>query len=165
MDMETDPKSSLKRATLIVSLVCAAIGILYLAQAFQYPVGAVGRPGPGAYPLFAGSMLLIGSIGAMVKTMVNPPEGRFEWPKGKASWRVGTIVAASLVYAVGLEYLGHIPATAMVTFASLQAMGLRSWSFKIITAVVMAFGSFFFFATVLRVPLPEGVIQLWLEGR
>jgi hypothetical protein len=97
--------------------------------------------------------------------MVKPPEGQFEWPRGEGSWRVGAIVAASLIYAAGLEYLGHIPATAIVTLASLQAMGLRSWPLKIMTAVGIAFGSYFFFATVLRVPLPEGVFQLWLEGR
>jgi putative tricarboxylic transport membrane protein len=165
MDMKTDPKFTMKGAILTVSMVCAVIGILYMVQAFRYPVGVMGRPGPGAFPLFAGSILLIGAIGAIVQTIVKPPEGQIEWPKGKESLRVGMIAAASLIYAVGLEYLGYIPATAIVTIASLQAMGLRSWSVKIMIAAVMAFGSFFLFATVLRVPLPEGVIQLWLEGR
>jgi putative tricarboxylic transport membrane protein len=162
--MKTDQKFTMKGAILAVSIVCAVIGILYMAQAFRYPVGVMGRPGPGAFPLFAGSILLIGAIGATVKTMVKPPEDQIEWPKGKESIRVGIVAVASLIYAVGLEYLGYIPATAIVTIAGLHAMGLRSWFGKIMIAAVMAFGSFFLFATLLRVPLPGGVIQLWLQG-
>jgi putative tricarboxylic transport membrane protein len=165
MDMKTDSKFTMKGAILTVSIVCAIIGILYMAKAFQYPVGVMGRPGPGAFPLFAGSILLIGAIGAIVQTMVKPPKDQIEWPKGKESLRVGIVAAASLIYAVGIEYLGYIPAMAIVTIAGLHAMGMRSWPLKLGIAAVMAFGSFFFFVTLLDVPLPEGVIQLWLKGR
>jgi putative tricarboxylic transport membrane protein len=164
IDMKTDPKITMKSAILTIGIVCAIIGILYMVQAFRYPIGVMGRPGPGAFPIFAGSILLIGAIGAVVQTIVKPPEDQIEWPKGKESLRVGMVAAASLIYAVGLEYLGYIPATAIVTIAGLHAMGLRSWPLKLVIAAVMAFGSFLFFATVLGVPLPGGVIQLWLQG-
>jgi hypothetical protein len=164
MDMKTDSILTLRGAVLAVSSVCTILGILYLVQAFKYPLGEIGRPGPGAFPLFAGSILLIGSLGAIVKTLVKPPEGEIEWPEGGGAGRMGLVAGGSLIYAIGLEYLGHIPASAIVTLAALQAMGLRSWPLKIMIAAVMAFGSFFVFATVLRVPLPGGIIQSWLLG-
>ena len=99
-----------------------------------------------------------------MQIIVKPPEDQIEWPKGKESLRVGIVAAASLIYAVGIDYLGYIPATAIVTIAGLHAMGLRSWTLKLVIAAVMAFGSFFFFATALGVPLPGGIIQSWLQG-
>jgi putative tricarboxylic transport membrane protein len=162
--MKADSILTLRGAILAVSSFCAILGILYLVQAFRYPLGEMGRPGPGAFPLFAGAILLIGSLGAIVKTLVRPPEGELEWPKGAGAGRMGLVAVGSLIYAIGLEYLGHIPACAIVSLAALHAMGLRSWPLKILIAAVMAFGSFLLFATVLRVPLPGGIIQSWLQG-
>ena len=152
----------MKKAILVFSILCTILSIAYLAKAFQYPLGVMNKPGPATFPLFAGTLLLIGSIGALVQTLVKAPEGRVEWPKGKGLWRVLALTAVALVYAYGVDFLGHIIASSIVMLTCLQAMGMRSWRWKIVTALLLAFGSYFLLSKVLSSPLPAGILESFL---
>ena len=149
----------MKKATLVFSILCLALSIAYLVKAFHFPMGAMNKPGPGTFPIFAGSLLLIGSIGAFMQTLVKAPEGKVEWPRGKEFWRVVSIAAAAVVYAYGVEFLGHILGATVVIFTCLQAMGMRSWPWKILTALLLATGSYLLFGTVRSSPLPAGFLE------
>ncbi len=149
----------MKKATLVFSILCMALSIVYLVKAFHFPMGAMNKPGPGTFPIFAGSLLLIGSIGALMQTLVKTPEGKVEWPRGRELWRVLALATAALVYAYGVEFLGHIIGAMIVVFTCLQAMGMRSWLWKIVTSLLLAVGSYLLFGTVLSSPLPAGILE------
>lgn len=149
----------MKRATLVFGIICTILSVAYLVKALQYPLGVMNKPGPAAFPLFAGTLLLIGSIGAVVQTLREAPEGRVEWPKGIGFWRVLALVAAALLYAYGVEFLGHILASMIVILTCLHSMGMSSWRWKIATAMLLAIGSYFLFSKVLSSPLPEGLLE------
>jgi putative tricarboxylic transport membrane protein len=149
----------MKRATLIFGIICMVLSLTYLVKAFQLPMGAMNKPGPGTFPIFAGSLLLIGSIGALMQTLVKAPEGKVEWPRGRELLRVLALAAAALVYAYGVEFLGHIIGAMIVILTCLQAMGMRSWLWKSVTALLLALGSYYLFGTLLSSPLPAGVLE------
>jgi putative tricarboxylic transport membrane protein len=149
----------MKKATLVFSILCTILSIAYLVKAFQFPMGAMNKPGPGTFPIFAGSLLFIGSIGSLMQTLVKAPGGEVEWPKGRELWRVFALAAAALVYAFGVEYLGHIIGAMIVTLTCLQAMGIRSWVEKIVIAFLLAIGSYYLFGTLLSSPLPKGLLE------
>ena len=149
----------MKKATLVFGIICTILSLAYLVQAFQYPLGEMNKPGPAAFPLFAGSLLLIGSIGALVENRVKAPEGQVEWPKGIGLWRVLVLAAAALFYAYGVEFFGHILASMIVILTCLHSMGMPSWRWKIVTALLLAIGSYLLFSKVLSSPLPEGILE------
>ena len=149
----------MKKGTLVFACICAFISLIYLIQALQYPMGAENKPGPGVFPLFAGSLLLLGALGSIWVTLAHPPAGKMDWPKGKELVRVIAIAVAALIYAYGVEFLGHIIATLIVTLTCLHAMGMRSWLLKIVTALLIAFGSYYLFSVILSSPLPKGLLE------
>ena len=70
------------------------------------------------------------------------------------------ILLAVIAYIVLLPNLGHLIASAVTTFFSLQALGGLRWPAKILVAVFLGVGSFYLFNNLLGVPLPG---RIWFR--
>jgi len=151
----------MRKILLRISLISIGLSGLYFGGALTYPVGTMAQPGPGLYPLFVGSLLIIASVGVFTTTLLEPSTKPMEFPRGRDLWRLLSITAVMIVYAVALPIIGHLLAAAIVSFGVLQAMGLRSWYLKIGLTVFLSLGSFYLFDILLKVPLPRGVFLHW----
>ena len=150
----------MKRAHLILAVITGLLSLAYLGQGLTYPLGTLARPGPGIFPLFIGIMIFLGSLstalGAMRKDTL--PE-EVQWPDKRGFWRIAAVTIVTLAYVIGLSNLGQIVSSVVVTFVVLHVMGMRSWVLKIGLALMIGFSTYYLFAKLLGVPLPQGIIS------
>jgi ATP/ADP translocase len=65
-------------------------------------------------------------------------------------------LAACIVTVFGIERLGYRLTLVLVLSFLLKVVERRGWLLTASLAFILAFGSFFLFYTLLRVPLPQG---------
>jgi len=79
------------------------------------------------------------------------------WPE----WRHALAIFGACGFAAwGLERLGYRLTMAVVVAFLLLVVERKGWALGLALTVVMAWGSFFVFDTLLRVPLPRGPFGL-----
>jgi putative tricarboxylic transport membrane protein len=148
-----------RKGILVSGAIFLALDIIYLFQAFHYQMGSLAQPGSALYPVFAGAVLMVGAIGMLVSTLLKPPAGATDWPRGVERVRVLSIIAVSLFYAFALEFLGYALCGAIAFLVCLQVMGMRSWWLKVGLTVVVTALSFILFDRLFSVPLPRGILD------
>jgi putative tricarboxylic transport membrane protein len=149
----------MQRTLLGVDIAALILSFLYLWGALDFPRGTMDQPGPGLYPLFVGTLLVIASIGSIVTDLVKPAQGELEIPKGKPLGRGLMVLGASAAYVLLLPYAGHLLSSIVLVFVVLQTMGLTSWPMKIGVTIAIALGSYYLFDILLMVPLPRGIFS------
>jgi hypothetical protein len=134
--------------------VLVLIGALALWEGLRFPFGTLWRPGPAYVPAVL-SLVLI-AIGVVL--IVRRGGTRLPDMQWRESRHALAILAVCAFIAFTLERLGWRLA---VTGALLVLLGLlerRGAVFTVVLTVAIAFGSFYLFNDVLRVPLPRGAL-------
>ncbi|MBI2087347.1 MAG: tripartite tricarboxylate transporter TctB family protein [Deltaproteobacteria bacterium] len=132
-------------------LALFALGVIIESRAL--PLGTLWEPGPAYMPVFLALALFLLAALIMIFGGAGKPLGELswkEWPHAVA------ILCASLFAALALERLGYRLTILLTCLFLLKAVERKSWTLTAIFALAMAFGSFFLFYTILRVPLPRG---------
>jgi hypothetical protein len=123
----------------VAGMALVLIGLVAIWESRVYPLGSLHRPGPGYMPVLLASLLIVfgGTLFAM----------------GARTRRLAEL-------AWGLERLGYRLTMAVVVIFLLRIVERKSWALGLALTVVMAWGSFLVFDTLLRVPLPRGPFGL-----
>jgi putative tricarboxylic transport membrane protein len=136
-------------------LVTLALGVLVESRGL--PLGSVRNPGPAYMPIVLALLLLGFGIVLITRRPLASGAGRAVW----AGWRHAVaILAAGAFAALALERLGYRLTILSVMVFLLALVERRGWLATSLFALVLAFGSYFLFGTVLRVPLPRGPFGL-----
>jgi putative tricarboxylic transport membrane protein len=133
------------------------IGLVAIWESRVYPLGSLHRPGPGYMPVLLASLLIVfgGTLFAMGARTRRLAE--LAWPE----WRHAVAIFGACAFAAwGLERLGYRLTMAVVVIFLLRIVERKSWALGLALTVVMAWGSFLVFDTLLRVPLPRGPFGL-----
>ena len=144
-----------------MSGITGVLSLIYLGVALTYPIGSLAKPGPGVFPLFVAILILLGSLGTFGSRPEGPAEEEVRWPDRRGWGRITAVTAACLAYVIALTSLGHLLASTVVIFVVLHVMRMRSWTLKAGLAVMIGLISYLFFATLLGVPLPQGILPLY----
>jgi len=139
-------RDRLAGAVLIV-LACAMAW-----EATRLPVGSLAAPGPGYWPL-ALAIALGGFAVLVCFSASGPPIDRIGWNEAP---RAGVVLAACVFAALAIERIGYRLTVFAVLIVLLGVVERRRPLAAIAVALAIAFGSFFLFADLLRVPLPRG---------
>jgi putative tricarboxylic transport membrane protein len=117
------------------------------------PLGNIHQPGAGLIPVLLASVLLICGAMLVLSSSRAPLLASIGWPE----WRhaVAILIAATFA-ALALERLGYRLTMLLVLAFLLKAVEKRGWVVSVTYALGLAFGSFFLFQTILRVPLTLG---------
>ena len=110
----------------------------------------------------AGSLLLVRQVRALRAGL--PPEavaqGNQDEPGYPASARrAGAMMAATVAYPVLMEPLGYILTSVAYVIVGLLIYRERNLRWGVPLALIYAFGTFWVFSIVLRVPLPGGPVE------
>ena len=133
------------------ALVLVGLGALWESR--QFPLGSLARPGPAYMPLLLALLLVLLGV---AMAAIGARSGRFA-EVGWHEWRHGVAIFAACAFAAwGLERLGYRLTMAAVLLFLLLALERRGIVVGVAVTVAIAWGSFFLFDTVLRVPLPRG---------
>jgi hypothetical protein len=133
----------------------ALLALLTLEETYRLrlPLGSLQNPGPAYLPVLL-ALLLLGfgaltaAFGAKAERIVDV--GWTEWRHGAA------ILGVCAFVAIALERLGYRLTIFVSLVALLGLLERRGWLTTLLFAAGFALGTFYLFATVLRVPLPRG---------
>ena len=133
------------------------IGLIAVWESRRFPLGTLHRPGPAYMPTLLALLLIV--FGVAVALMGARSRGVSE--VGWHEWRHAVGIFAACAFAAwGLERLGY-PLTMVAVLAFLiLVLERRGWVLGLAVTVVMAWGSFYLFDTLLKVPLPRGPFGL-----
>jgi putative tricarboxylic transport membrane protein len=129
------------------------VGLIAVWQSLQFPLGSLQRPGPAYMPLLLALLLILFGV---LLAVTGSERGRFTaivWHE----WRHAVAIFAACAFAAwGLERLGYRLTMATVLLWLLLVLERRRVLSSLVLMVAIAWGSFFLFDGVLRVPLPRG---------
>jgi len=133
------------------------VGLIALWESRRFPLGTLHRPGPAYMPVVLAVLLIFFGIALAV---LGARSGRFA-DVGWHEWRHAVAIFGACAFAAwGLERLGYRLTTAVVLFFLLFVLERRGVVGAIVLTVTIAWGSFYLFDTLLRVPLPRGPFGL-----
>ena len=141
----------------VAGMALVLIGLVTMWESRVFPLGSFHRPGPAYMPVFLAALLIL--FGAVVFAMDARVRRLVDvgWPE----WRHALAIFGACAFAAcGLERLGYRLTIAAVMAFLLLVVERKGWALGLTLTVAMAWGSFFVFDTLLRVPLPRGPFGL-----
>ena len=131
----------------------ALLALWVLWECRRLPLGTLREPGPGAFPaalalIALGLGVAIVAVGGRGIRLVD-----VDWRETR---RALVIVAAGAFLSLGLERLGYRLSVLVALLFLVGAVERRGLVTTVAFAVGMAWGSFYLFNTLLKVPLPVG---------
>ena len=129
------------------------LALVVLWESRTLPLGTLRNPGPAYMPVLLAGALLI--LGVLVIAMGGRSVGIMAvgWSEAR---RALLVLGVSAFIALGLERLGYRLTMLVALLFLVWLVERRSFALAAVFALGMAFGSFYLFDTLLRVPLPRG---------
>jgi hypothetical protein len=141
----------------VAGVALVLIGLVTMWESRVFPLGSLHRPGPAYMPVLLAALLIL--FGAAVFGMGS--RGRRLVEVGWPEWRHAVAIFGACAFAAwGLERLGYRITVALVAAFLLLVVERKGWALGLALTVMLAWGSFFVFDTLLRVPLPRGPFGL-----
>lgn len=127
--------------------------LLVIWESLHLPFGTFRQPGPAYIPTILAALLFVVGLSLIFISSRAPLLSSIRWTE----WRHAlAILAASIFSVFALERLGYRLTVLLVLAFLVKVVEKRGWMASFLFAFTLAFGSFFLFYTVLRVPLPQG---------
>ena len=137
--------------------VLILIGALALWEGLRFPFGTMWRPGPAYVPAILSLVLIALGVVLALARDGGPRLAAMDW----GDWRRAlAILGVCIFIALTLDLLGWRLAVAVALLALLGPLERRGAVFTVVLTAAIAFGSFFLFNDVLKVPLPRGALGL-----
>jgi hypothetical protein len=141
----------------VAGVALVLIGVVTIWESRVFPLGTLQRPGPAYAPVVVAALLIL--FGVAVFAMGGRARRLAEL--GWGEWRHAVAIFGACAFAAwGLERLGYRLTMAVVVLFLLMVVERKGWALGLALTVAMAWGSFFVFDTMLRVPLPRGPFGL-----
>ena len=141
----------------VAGVALVLIGLATLWESRAFPLGSLHRPGPAYMPVVLAALLIVFGVAVFVMGRGARTLREVGWPE----WRHAVAIFAACAFAAwGLERLGYRLTMAVVVGFLLLVLERKGWVLGLGLTLVMAWGSFYLFDTLLRVPLPRGPFGL-----
>ena len=141
----------------IAGVALVLFGLLTMWESRAFPLGSLHRPGPAYMPVLLAILLIV--FGAAVFALGSRARGLGE--VGWEEWRHAVAIFAACAFAAwGLERVGYRLTMAAVVAFLILGLERKGLVLGLVLTVVMAWGSFYLFDTLLKVPLPRGPFGL-----
>ena len=129
------------------------LSLVVIWQSRLLPLGTFRQPGPAYIPVLLASLLFIFGVILVATGSRAPALSTIHW----SEWRHALAIFLGCIVAVlSIERLGYRLTVLLVLGFLLKLVERRGWALSAILSLVLAFGSFYLFHTLLRVPLPIG---------
>lgn len=133
------------------------IGLCAVWESRRFPLGSLHRPGPAYMPTLLALLLIVFGVAVALMGSRSQRLGEVGWHE----WRHAVGIFAACAFAAwGLDHVGYrLTMLAVIAFL-LLVLERKGVILTAIFSVAVAWGSFFLFDTLLRVPLPRGPFGL-----
>ena len=133
------------------------IGLVTVWESRAFPLGSLHRPGPAFMPVLLAALLILFGIAVFAMGARAPRLLDVGW----VEWKHAVAIFAACAFAAwGLERLGYVLTMAVVLAFLLIVLERKGLAVSLIVTIVMAWGSFYLFDTLLKVPLPRSPFGL-----
>ena len=136
----------------VMAILLLIFAIFYLNGARKLSFGNLVEPGPGWYPMILGFALLTMAVVLLVTSM------RQQMVWGSVINRIVVIGLILLCTVLVYEPLGYVLTMFLMMFISLRVLGTRNWLTLILLSAILSGGTYWLFAIVFFVPLPQGIL-------
>jgi hypothetical protein len=137
----------------VAGAALALLALVVLWDSRGLPLGTLRSPGPAYVPVVLALILLGAGLTLAAVGGAAPPLRGLDWRELRHAVAIFGVCAFA---AWALERLGYRLTVAIVLAFLLGVVERRGLLFTALLSIGMAVGSFFVFATLLRVPLPLG---------
>ena len=147
-----------KPGEITVGICFLGIGIGFMIGAIQLQIGKPTEPQPGFFPFLGGVILIVLSAVFLFQAKLGRTGETRAFGKLRSP---GIVVLGLILYVAGLEPLGYVIATALLSAAVLRVLETK---FRVLLPVslLLAVGSYILFDRLLGVTLPGGLLaKLW----
>jgi len=147
-----------KPGEIAVGICFLGIGIGFMIGAIRLQIGKPTEPQPGFFPFLGGVILIVLSAiflfqAQLGRTGETQAFGRLRSP--------GIVVLGLILYVAGLQSLGYVLATALLSAAVLRVLETK-FRMLLPVSLLLAIGSYILFDRLLGVTLPGGLLaKLW----
>ena len=141
-----------------VGICFLGIGIGFTIGAIRLQIGKPTEPQPGFFPFLGGVILIVLSAIFLFQAQLGRTGETQAFGKLRSP---GIVVLGLILYVAGLEPLGYIVATALLSAAVLRVLETK---FRVLfpVSLLLAIGSYILFDRLLGVTLPGGLLaKLW----
>jgi len=138
----------------LTGITLAAAGAWVALQSWHYPMGSLGAPGPGYLPFALG--IALAAFGVLIAA-AGSRSPAFRWGQFGDGLKGLAILGGLAFAALALERLGYRVTIAVLLLYYLGVVERRPWLVTLVLTAIATLGSYYVFATLLRVPLPVGV--------
>jgi len=135
--------------------VLVLIGAVALWEGLRFPFGTLWRPGPAYMPALLSVVLIAIGVVLIVARDGGVRLAEMAWPEARHAL---AILGVCAFIALTLERLGWRLAVAGALLVILGLLERRGVVFTVALTVAIAFGSFYLFNDLLKVPLPRGAL-------
>ena len=136
----------------LMAILLMIFGIFYFNGARKLSFGNLAEPGPGWYPIILSLALLTMATVLLITSM----RQRIVW--GSVINRIVIIGLILLCTVLVYEPLGYVLTMFLMMFISLRVLGTRNWITLILLSGILSCGTYWLFAIVFFVPLPQGIL-------
>lgn len=137
----------------VAGVALMLIGLVTIWESRVFPLGSLRRPGPAYAPVVVAALLILFGVAVFLMGRHARRLAELGW----GEWRHAAAIFGACAFAAwGLERLGYRLTIALVVMFLLMIVERKGWALGLALTVAMAWGSFFVFDTMLRVPLPRG---------
>jgi putative tricarboxylic transport membrane protein len=141
----------------VAGMALVLIGFITLWESRVFPLGSLRRPGPAYMPVVVAALLIVFGVAVFAMGGRARRLAELAWPE----WRHALAIFGACGFAAwGLERLGYRLTIALAAAFLLLVVERKGWALGLALTVALAWGSFFVFDTLLRVPLPRGPFGL-----
>jgi tripartite tricarboxylate transporter TctB family protein len=138
-------------------LTLVLVGLVTIWQSRAFPLGSLHRPGPAYMPTLLAVLLIVFGVAVFALGSRARRLGEVGWEE----WRHAVAIFAACAFAAwGLERIGYRLTMAVVLAFLILVLERTRLVLGLALTVVMAWGSFYLFDTLLKVPLPRGPFGL-----
>ena len=149
----------MRRSDSAWAVVLLSFALFVCYKAGRYPLGTLGKIGPGFLPFYLGILLAALAVTILLRTIFAAAEmGAHVWKgfPGRKVLRVVFVLVCMAAYTFFLNKLGFMVATFFFTLILLKIAESYSWGASILIAGSASAGNFLIFQVWLQGQFPKG---------
>ena len=141
----------------VAGVALVLVGFVTIVESRAFPLGTLHRPGPAFMPVVLAALLILCGVAVFAMGSRAPRLRDVAWDE----WRHAVAIFGACAFAAwGLERLGYRITMAVVVAFLLLIVERKGWVLGLALTIVVAWGSFLLFDTLLNVLLPRGPFGL-----
>lgn len=135
-----------------------AFGIVALTGSVQLGFGSLSRPGAGLFPFFAGLMIVIAALIAIVNAVIGSGS-KSEFILKKDGFRtLAGMIAVFAGWILAMPALGYVVVTFAAVLALAKLIGLEGWLKPLALSAATSLATYLLFDRLLYLDLPRGLL-------